>query len=124
MSRLMAIEAERSALGCVLAAAALDADAGHRVLRRLLAAGLDQEHFSIASHAELYRLLIQMMEDGIPIDAVSVAAEIDRNHADPRLIARLRILAHEVPAIGAAERYARIVADAALTRELEERGAA
>lgn len=121
MTRLWPEEAERSVLGCILSAASYSADAGHRVLRRVVAAGLDPEHFYLAAHGELYAALIQMADASVPIDPVSVAAWIDEHHEDPRLIGRLRLLALEVPAIGTSDRYARIVVDAAIRREIEGR---
>jgi replicative DNA helicase len=121
--RHWAEDAERAVLGCVLAAAALDADAGFRVLRRVQTAGLDAEHFALAAHEALFRLMERMADEGLPIDAVSVAAEVDATHEDPRLVARLRTLACEVPAISACERYAAIVTDATVRREIEERAA-
>jgi replicative DNA helicase len=120
----MPIEAERAAVGCVLAAAALNVDAGHRALQRVIAAGLDAEHFAIESHGELFRTIRRMADESLPLDAVSVAAQLDHEHADPRLIARLRVLAAEVATVSACERYARIVIDAAVRREIEERSAA
>lgn len=124
MTRFLPIDAERLAIGCIFSAASYSADAGIRVAKRVHAAGLDPDHFALAAHGELYRVILQLAEAGVPVDPVSVAAELDRTHGDPHLIDRLRVLAHEVPAIGAADRYARIVVDAALHREIEERGAA
>ena len=124
MTRLWRQEAALAVLGCILSAGSYSADAGVRVAKRVHAAGLDPEHFFIESEGELYRTILRLADQGLPVDAISVAAELDRDHADPRLIAKLNILAREVPAIGAADRYARIVTDAATRREIEERGAA
>jgi replicative DNA helicase len=124
MTRLLPIDAERAVLGCILSAASYSADAGVRVANRIHGAGLGPEHFSLEANAELYRVILRLAEAGVPVDAISISAEIDREHADPHLIDRLRVLAHEVPAIGAADRYARIVVDAALLREIETRRAA
>lgn len=118
---LAPIEAERAVLGVILRAACLEVDTGHRALRRVRAAGLDPEHFALASHRALFELLVVLADAGEPLDPVSVAAEIDARHDDPRLIARLYVLAHEVPVVSAAERYARIVIEAALRREIEAR---
>jgi replicative DNA helicase len=119
--RLAPIEAERSVLGAILRAACLDVDAGHRVVRRVRAAGLDPEHFALASHGALFEVFIVLTDAGEPLDPVSVAAEIDARHEDPHLMARLQVLAHETPVVSAAERYARIVIEAALRREVEAR---
>ena len=79
-------------------AASYSADAGHRIYRRAEAAGLDPAHFGAASFVVLYSTIGRMVEANIPVDAVSVAAELDRDHADPHVIQRLRVLAASVPA--------------------------
>jgi replicative DNA helicase len=117
----MPLEAEGATVGAILCAASWSADAGHNAARRIQATGLDPEHFSLASYGELYRTILRMVDDSLPVDAVSIGAELDRAHADPHVIARLRVLAAEVPIVSAAERYARIVVDAATRREIEER---
>ena len=117
----MPVEAERAVLGAILCAACLDVDAGHRVLRRVQVVGLDPDHFALASHSALFEVLIVLAGAGEPLDPISVAAEIDARHEDPRLLDRLYVLAHEVAVISGAERYARIVVEAALRREVEAR---
>lgn len=119
--RLWPEEAESEVLGAILSAASYSADAGHRIYRRAEAAGLDPAHFATASLVVLYSTIGRMVEANIPVDAVSVAAELDKEHADPHIIGRLRVLAASVPAFNAIERHASIVIDAALRRELEER---
>ena len=122
--RLWPKEAALYVLGAILVAASWSVEAGHRMVRRVQVVGLDPDHFYVESERELFRTIVRMVDDSLPVDAVSVAAELDRNHADPHVIAKLHILAHEVPVASAAERYARIVIDAATRREIEERGAA
>lgn len=121
--RLWPEEAERGVLSAILGAGCLDADAGVRVLRRAVAAGLDPSHFGCASYGVVFALMIRLADDGLPVDPVSVAAELDRDHADPHVVARLRVLAHELAPFNAIERYAGIVAEAAGRREIEERAA-
>lgn len=120
-ARLFPVEAEADVLGAILSAASYSADAGHRVYRRAEAAGLDPAHFGAASFVVLYATIGRMVGANVPVDAVSVAAELDRDHADPHIIQRLRVLAASVPAFNAIERHASIVIDAAIRRELEER---
>jgi replicative DNA helicase len=117
-------EAAVYVLGAILVAGSWSVEAGHRMVRRVQAVGLDPEHFYLESEGALFRTMVRMVDDSLPVDGVSVAAELDRNHADPHVIARLQILAHEVPVASAAERYAQIVIDAATRREIEERSAA
>jgi len=121
MTRLFPVEAEEEVLGSILSAASYSADAGHRIYRRAEASGLDPAHFGAASFVVLYATLGRMVEANIPIDAVSVAAELDRDHADPHVIQRLRVLAASVPAFNCIERHAEIVIDASVRREIEER---
>jgi replicative DNA helicase len=76
--RLWPEEAERNVLGAILCAASWPPDAGHKVTRHIQATGLDLEHFWLASHGVLYRTIVRMVNDSQPVDAVSVAAELDR----------------------------------------------
>lgn len=121
MTRYWPAEAEQAVLGAILSAASYSADAGHRIYRRAEAVGLDPAHFGAVSHLILYATIGRMVDAGLPVDAVSLAAELDRDHADPHIIGRLRVLAASVPAFNTIDRHARIVVDAATRREIEER---
>ncbi len=112
-------EAEESVLAAILSAACYSADAGHRVFRRAEAAGLDPAHFGSASYLILFSTLQRMADAQIPLDPVSVAAELDRDHADAHVVHRLRVLAVSVTAFNAVERHAEIVIEAAARRELD-----
>lgn len=116
---LLPLDAERSVLGAVLCAACWDVAAGHRVLRRVQAVGLDPEHFCLGSHGALFGVLVSMADAGLPLDPVSVAAALDERHEDPHVLQRLRVLAAEVVVTSAAEHHATIVIEAALRREIE-----
>lgn len=116
-------EAERSVLAAILAAACVDVELGHRVLRRARATGLHPAHFWLASHGRLFEALIRLEQAGQPLDPVSLAAELDRDHADPTIVSRLRVLAHEHAPSAAVARYSEIVRDAAEAREIAERAA-
>jgi replicative DNA helicase len=122
-SRIWPEEGERGTLGAVLGAGCVDADAGLRVLRRARATGLHPSHFGLAAYGAIYAAMLKLAEDGLPVDPVSVAAELDREHVDPWIVSKLRVLAHELAPFTAIERYAAIVRDAAEQREIEERGA-
>jgi len=119
--RLWPEEAERATLSAILGAACLDAAAGHRVLRRALSTGLHRSDFGIASHGAIFEAMIRLAEDGLPVDPISVAAELDRDHEDARAVSRLHVLACELAPFSAIERYGAIVVRAAGRRELEER---
>lgn len=117
------VEAETEVLGAILSAASYSADAGHRIYRRAEAAGLDPAHFAAASHVVLYSTIGRMVEANVPVDPTSLAAELDRDHVDARVIGRLRLLAATVPAFNCIERHAQLVIESARRRELEERQA-
>ena len=121
MTRLWPEEAERAALSAILGAACVDADAGLRVLRRARSTGLHPSDFGLASFGVIFEAMIRLAEDGLPVDPVSVAAELDRTHEDARAVSRLRVLACELAPFTAIERYGAIIVDAAGRREIEER---
>ncbi len=110
------LDAERSVLGAVLAAASLDVDAGHRTLEKIVATGLDPHDFYIASLGNLYAALVELHHRGHPLDPVSVAYELEEQDAEPDVLGRLHVLAHEITAITPAKRWAEIVAKAGRTR--------
>lgn len=120
-ARLFPVEAESEVLGAILSAASYSADAGHKIYRRAEATGLDPAHFGAGSFLVIYATIGRLADAGIPVDAVSIAAELDRDHADPHVIQRLRVLATSVPAFNCIERHASIVIDASIRREIEER---
>ena len=122
--RLWPEEAERAVLSAILGAACVDADAGLRVLRKAKATGLTGSMFGLASYGVIFDTMVRLEADGLPIDPVSLAAELDREHADPHVVSRLRILAHELAPFTAVARFASIVRDAAERREIEDRGSA
>jgi replicative DNA helicase len=116
MSTQAELDAERSVIGAVLAAASLDVDAGHRTLKRIIATGLDPNDFYVASLGNLYAWLVALHERGLPLDPVSVAYELERDGAEASVVGRLWALAHEVHAITPASRWAEIVARAGRSR--------
>jgi replicative DNA helicase len=108
-----ALDAERGVIGAIIAAASLDVGAGHRVLDRVVATGLDPNDFYVASFGALYARLVAMRERELPLDPVSVAYELEREGAEPVVVARLHQLAYEVAAISPAPRWAAIVVESA-----------
>ena len=110
------LDAERCVLGAVLAAASLDAAAGHRVLEKIIATGLDPNDFYVASLGNLYASLVEIYERGLPLDPVSVAYELEHLGAESSVLGRLHQLAHEITAITPAKRWAAIVTDAGRRR--------
>ena len=119
--RLWPEEAERSVLSAILGAGCIDADAGLRVLRKARATGLHPTDFGLASYGVIFEAMLRLADDGLPVDPISVAAELDRDHTDPRAVAKLRVLACELVPFSAIERYAGIVVVASGRREVEER---
>ncbi len=110
------LDAERSVLGGVLAAGSLDVEAGHRVLEKIIATGLDPNDFYVASLGNLYAALVELHHRGHPLDPVSVAYELEQLGAESSVLGRLHQLAHEITAITPAKRWAEIVAKAGRTR--------
>ncbi len=108
--------AERSVLGAVLAAGSLDVEAGHRTLEKIIATGLDPNDFYVASLGSLYAALVELHHRGHPLDPVSVAYELEEQDAEPDVLGRLHVLAHEISAITPAKRWAEIVAEAGRRR--------
>ena len=121
MTRMWPEEAERSVLSAVLSAASFDAGCGLRVLRKARGRGLHPTDFGLASYGVIYEAMLRLEADGLPVDPVSLAAELDQAHTDPRAVAKLHALAHEVACFTAVGRYADIVVRARARRELEER---
>jgi replicative DNA helicase len=120
-ARLWPEDAERAVLGAILGAACVDADAGLRTLRTATATGLHPSDFGLASYSAIYEAMLRLEADGLPVDPVSLGAELDRDHADPRAIARLHVLARELYPFSAIQRYAAIVVDSSGRRESEAR---
>jgi replicative DNA helicase len=123
-ARLWPEEAERAVIAAILGAACIDADAGLRTLRKARATGLHPTDFGRASCGVIFEAMLRLEQDGLPVDPVSVAAELDRDHTDPTAVASLHILARELAPFTAVERYASILVDAAGRRESEQRGVA
>jgi replicative DNA helicase len=103
------LDCERGVLGAILTAGSLDVDAGHRLLDKVVATGLLPIDFYLASHGELYRLLVQERGAGRPLDPVSIADAIEREGGDPHQRGRLAALAFEVTAVTPAPHWAAIV---------------
>lgn len=112
------LDAERSVLGAVLAAGSLDVEAGHRVLEKIIATGLDPNDFYVASLGNLFAELVEIHHRGHPLDPVSVAYELEESGAEPDVLGRLHQLAHEITAISPALRWAEIVATAGRRRRV------
>lgn len=110
------LDAERSVLGAILAAGSLNVEAGHRTLEKVAATGLDPNDFYVRSLGSLYAALLDLHHRGHPLDPVSVAYELEENGAEPDVLGRLRVLAHEITAITPAGRWAEIVATAGRRR--------
>jgi replicative DNA helicase len=114
-------EVERGLLSSIIGAACVDCDAGLRQVRKARARGLHPSDFGLASYGVIFEAMLRFEHDGLPIDPISLAAELDRGHVDPRAGSRLHILAREFAPFGVVERYADLIVQAAGRRESEER---
>lgn len=108
------VEAEQSLLGALL----LDAQAFERV------SFLQAEHFYRDDHRRIYRCMRDMIERGAPADMVTVSVALkdagDLEKAGGA--AYLAELAQSVPTTLHIARYAELVRDKAILRELVQRG--
>ncbi|WP_062738952.1 replicative DNA helicase [Ralstonia mannitolilytica] len=104
------IEAEQSILGALL----LDNDAIDRV------DGLSREHFYRADHAAIFGVICELITAGHPADVVTVyerfAAKGDAEHIGG--LAYLNALAQATPSSANVGRYAAVVRDRAVKRQL------
>ncbi|WP_420910382.1 DnaB-like helicase N-terminal domain-containing protein [Nocardiopsis changdeensis] len=109
------LQAEQSVLGGMM----LSADAAVDVMA-VLAAG----HFYRPAHQVIYTTICSLMDQGEPVDVVSVNAELTRRGESERVGGALYLytLANAVPTAANAGYYARIVFDHALLRRLIEVG--
>lgn len=107
-------EAEQSVLGCVL----YDNSAWERI------EGLDPHHFAIGFHAELWRILSDMIGKGLLAEPVLLTDKLAAHPAFEEL-GGIRYLAdmvdHAPPAVNAAD-YARVIIELAISRELARIG--
>jgi replicative DNA helicase len=71
------LELEQDVLGAILAAAALDRDAGWRLLDRAREL-VEPGDFERPSHGALFALLGDMRDRGDPVDAVAVTVELEQ----------------------------------------------
>jgi len=109
---------EEHVLGAVLVAAALDVEAGHRLLDKIVATGLDPFDFYLRSLGRLYHYMLAEREAGRPIDALSLYSVLQREHdADVHVLGRLHALAHMCPAMTPAPHWAALVAAHARQRK-------
>lgn len=69
--------AEESVLGAILNAGAYSPVAGKRIVDRVRQTGLVADDFWIPSHSALYGILVRRADARLPLDAVSIAAEIE-----------------------------------------------
>ncbi len=104
-------EAEISILGALL----INKDAIYDVAELLL-----PEHFYNPSHGQIFAAILDLYEDRIPIDIVTVSERLKKNKALKKIggMTYLTQLANQVPTASHCEYYAQIVRDLASKREL------
>lgn len=126
-------DAELAVLGCILSAGGYSPEAGRRILARVRGRGLVAADFWLQSNGVLYAVLERRADEGLTLDAISVADDIENeawkrlgNLADLAhtnavnteiLRGRLEMLAAAVTAFGNCEAYADIVVRQARKRE-------
>jgi replicative DNA helicase len=105
------LQAEASVLGSIL----LDPKALEPVIDVLT-----PEDFYRENNASIYRAALNLFSNGEPIDAITMARELERLGVLERVGGRAHLgtLQEEVPTAANAEHYARIVKDLALKRQL------
>ena len=108
------LDAEESVLGAMM----LGGNAG--AVDRVLDVGLSAEDFYRHQHAHIYRAILSLYAKGEPVDAITVAQELELSGtlADAGGQERVHELAALVPAASNVGHYARIVSDMALYRGL------
>jgi replicative DNA helicase len=100
-------QAERSVLAAILAAACVDPDAGLRTLRRARNAGLAPEHFGRPAYGTIYRTLLELADQGLPIGPAQVEAELDTDAATRKA---LDFLAADIAPFRKLEEYVNVIA--------------
>ncbi len=105
------LDAEISVLGALL----LDRDAIISV-----AEFLEADHFYDTRHGEIYSAILELYEDRIPIDVLTVSERLKKRKSLKTMggAAYLAELANRVPTAAHVEHYARIVKDQATKRSL------
>ncbi len=105
------LEAEASILGAIL----IDKDAIYTV-----AEILRQEHFYHPGHGQIFAAMLDLYEERVPIDLITVAERLKKQKVLTKIGGRayLAKLANQVPTSSHCESYARIVKDLASKREL------
>ncbi|MCX7197330.1 MAG: replicative DNA helicase [Proteobacteria bacterium] len=109
------IEAEQSVLGGLL----LDNNAWERI-----ADLLGEGDFYSADHRMIYRHLVKLVDESRPADVITVAESLERNGELARIggLPYLSALANNVPTAANIRRYAEIVRERSLMRELARVG--
>ncbi len=104
-------EAETSVLGALL----IDKDAIYTVAELLL-----PDHFYNPAHSQIFSAILNLYEERIPIDIVTVSERLKKNKALRKVggMTYLTQLANQVPTASHCEYYAQIVRDLASKREL------
>lgn len=107
------LDAEEAVLGCCLLSAAAIAVCAELV---------GSADFYRPSHGAIFAAILALADRGEPADAVIVAAELRARGEDGVSYADLIALHENTPAISAAPKYARLVAEAARKRRLAHAG--
>lgn len=103
-------DAEQSVIGAVLIR--------HSAIDEI--ATLKPEHFYVAAHREIYRVMFEMASSGKQIDAVTLAVTISERGLDDVTggLPYIGQIAHNTPSAANVKRYAEIVQSKAIERQL------
>lgn len=118
---------ERAVLGAMMLALP-DSDIPAAVRERLrprdTALGTGEHHFLVPAHREIWKTIVELMADGEPHDALSVAARMDGVRAE-RVggVPYLHTCLEACPTVANATAYARDLTGATLLRELAQNAA-
>jgi replicative DNA helicase len=105
------IDAEKSVLGAIL----MDKEAVIQVAEFLL-----PEHFYDPKHRDVYQAALELFEEGLPIDVVTLSDRLKNKELLEKIGGRafLAELVESVPTASHAEEYAHIVKDLSIRRKL------
>jgi len=114
------LDAEEYVLGAILRAGAEGLEASRATVEAIRATGLGAEEFYYAqSHGPIYEAALALADEGLPTDAVSVVAELERRGQLESVKGTVRVheLAVLCPAVSNAPHHARLIREAADRRE-------
>lgn len=111
------LDAEEAVLGALITAGGLGHERARAVLVDVDGAGLDSSAFYRPTHRDVFSTIRLLVERGEPCDAISVAAELQRQGKGEELKVRIHELSALAPATANAGHHAAIVVEQAIRRK-------